>query len=135
MENYTNNTTETKTKFCRHCGGQMPATDNICTTCGKKQDETPMYQQPPQYQQPQIIINNANTNTNTNINGGMNTGKPKNKWISFALCVFLGYFGAHKFYEGKIGTGILYLCTFGLFFVGVFIDFITILNKPNPYYV
>ncbi len=31
--------------------------------------------------------------------------------------------GAHKFYEEQIGTGILYLCTFGLFGIGSLINF------------
>ena len=51
------------------------------------------------------------------------------------LCIFLGFFGAHKFYEGKTGLGILYLFTGGLFFIGIIVDLITILCKPNPYYV
>ena len=84
--------------------------------------------------QPQIVINNSNTNMNQNLIG-MGIVKEKNKWIALALCFFLGYIGAHKFYEGKIGLGILYLFTGGLFFIGVVIDFISLLTKPNPYYV
>ena len=60
---------------------------------------------------------------------------PKNKWVAFLLCLFLGYFGAHKFYEGRIGMGILYLFTFGLFGIRWLIDLIILLTKPNPYYV
>lgn len=52
-----------------------------------------------------------------------------NKWTIFLLCLFLGYLGVHKFYEGKIGMGILYLCTFGLFGFGWLIDLILILTK------
>lgn len=33
----------------------------------------------------------------------------KNKWVAFLLCLFLGVIGVHKFYEGKIGMGILYI--------------------------
>ncbi len=36
----------------------------------------------------------------------------------FWICVFTGFFGIHKFIEGKIGAGILYYCTAGLFCVG-----------------
>lgn len=61
--------------------------------------------------------------------------KEKNKWIAFLLCVFLGIFGAHKFYEGRTVAGILYLFTCGLFGFGWFIDCITLLCKPNPYYI
>ncbi|MDE6260587.1 MAG: TM2 domain-containing protein [Oscillospiraceae bacterium] len=51
------------------------------------------------------------------------------------LCVFLGFLGAHKFYERKIGMGILYIFTFGIFGIGWLIDIITILFKPVIYYV
>ncbi len=43
-------------------------------------------------------------------------------WIDFFICLFLGMFGVHKFRERKIGIGILYLCTMGLFGIGWFID-------------
>ena len=67
---------------------------------------------------------------------GFISGQKKcDKWIALMLCIFLGFFGAHKFYEGKTGLGILYLFTGGLFFIGIIVDLITILCKPNPYYV
>ena len=58
----------------------------------------------------------------------------KSKWVSFFLCLCLGFFGAHKFYEGRILLGILYVCTAGLFGVGIIIDLIVLFFKPNPYY-
>ncbi len=76
----------------------------------------------------QIIINNTNTNINSDRNRYM-----KNKWISLALCLILGYLGAHKFYEGKYILGVLYIFTFGLFGLGVLVDAITLVFKPNPY--
>jgi len=42
------------------------------------------------------------------------------------LLTFLGLFGIHRFYQGKIITGIIYLCTGGLFAVGVIYDFWTL---------
>ena len=59
----------------------------------------------------------------------------KNKWVALLLCVFLGWFGVHKFYEGKILFGIVYLFTFGLFGIGWIVDIIILLFKPNPYCV
>lgn len=61
--------------------------------------------------------------------------QPKNKWTAFFLCLFLGIFGIHKFYEGKVLLGIVYFFTMGLFTVGVVVDLIVLLLKPNPYYL
>ena len=43
-------------------------------------------------------------------------------WRKFAVCALLGYLGAHKFMEKKIGQGFLYLFTLGLFGVGWIVD-------------
>lgn len=55
--------------------------------------------------------------------------------VALVLCLFLGIFGAHKFYQGKIGLGILYIFTLGLLGIGWFVDIIVllirILDKPS----
>lgn len=106
----------------------------LCTVCGRQVEQL---QGTESSQQPQIVINNANNNVNTNtaIAAGAPIGKRKSKWVCFFLWLFLGLFGAHKFYDGRIGTGIIYMLTLGFFGIGWFIDFFGILNKPNPYYV
>ena len=115
-------------KFCKHCGGKIPADAVVCTLCGRQ------VEQMAQSGAPNIVINNANQNTNSNVNAYV-AAKARNKWVSLCLCLFLGVFGAHKFYEGKAGLGVLYLFTGGLLGIGAVIDFITILFKPNPYFV
>ena len=42
------------------------------------------------------------------------------------LCFFLGALGVHRFYVGKIGTGVLQLLTFGGLGIWAMIDFIMI---------
>ncbi|MDM3871538.1 TM2 domain-containing protein [Porticoccus sp. W117] len=46
---------------------------------------------------------------------------------AFLLCFFLGPLGAHRFYAGKIGTGILHLLTLGALGIWTLIDFIMII--------
>jgi len=46
--------------------------------------------------------------------------------IAWILLTFLGVFGVHRLYQGKWITGILYLFTGGLFFIGVLYDFWTL---------
>ena len=50
----------------------------------------------------------------------------KSRMIALVLCILLGEFGFHYFYVGKIGAGILYLCTFGLFGFGWLVDIVRI---------
>ena len=120
------------TKFCKFCGAKIPVDAVICTSCGRQVEELKQTQQT--NQTPNIVINNSNNNVNTNMVGG-HPVKPKNKWVAVLLCLFLGCVGGHKFYEGKIGMGILYIFTLGLFGIGAFIDLLILLFKPNPYYV
>ncbi len=46
--------------------------------------------------------------------------------VAWILLTFLGPFGAHRFYMGKWGTGLIYLFTGGLLAIGWAYDFCTL---------
>ena len=105
------------TKFCKHCGEKIDADCVVCPKCGKQVEELKRNQP--------IVINNTNTNTLTS---QQDDGYPyKKKWIAFVLALFLGGLGIHRFYVGKLGTGIIWLLTGGLLFIGWILDVIMIL--------
>jgi len=52
----------------------------------------------------------------------------KSKMVTLILEIFLGGLGVHRFYVGKIGTGLIYLFTGALFGIGWIYDLITILT-------
>lgn len=112
-------------KYCKYCAAQIPMEAVLCVKCGRQVEQLQNAPAPNQ----QVIINAM---PQTMI---MPTGKRIDKWVAFVLAFFLGALGVHRFYEGKIGTGILWLLTGGIFGIGWLVDWITILTKPNPYYV
>lgn len=131
-------------KFCKHCGAKIFEDSVICTNCGRQVEELESNND----LSGGIHINNvSNSNSSSSAsasaaavaqqNGMGMTRPPKeiNKITALILCVLFGWVGAHKFYEGRVGLGILYIFTMGLFGIGWIVDFIIILTKPNPYYV
>jgi TM2 domain-containing membrane protein YozV len=51
---------------------------------------------------------------------------PRSRLVALLFCILLGVFGVHRFYVGKIGTGILMLLTIGGLGIWVMIDLILI---------
>ena len=86
-------------KYCSSCGEQIKAAAEICPHCGVRQMPVP---------------------------GSAGTSE-KSFAAVLILCFLLGGFGIHRFYVGKIGTGILTILTIGGFFgIWPFIDLIVI---------
>ena len=77
-----------------------------------QQPQQPMMQQPmpQQPQQPQYVVQTSS----------------KSKMTALLLCIFLGGIGVHRFYVGKVGTGVLYIFTGALLGIGWLIDIIKI---------
>jgi TM2 domain-containing membrane protein YozV len=51
---------------------------------------------------------------------------PKDYNLTWILLVFLGVFGIHRFYLGKILTGVLWFFTGGFFLMGYLYDLLTL---------
>ena len=111
---------------CSACGA--PIENGYCSYCGtnyQKQNQPRSSQR--QQQRGYTVFNNQREESGPMTEEVIDYPPAKNKMIALLLCIFLGYIGAHKFYQGKIGMGILYLLTGGLFGVGWIIDIIWIL--------
>ena len=52
----------------------------------------------------------------------------KSRLVALLMCANFGMFGGHRFYAGKTGTGLIYLFTFGIFFIGFLVDLIAIMT-------
>ena len=110
---------------CEKCGAE--STDKFCPYCGS---EMP-------YSGPNtVIINNyyngePNTSEEDMIHRSYTKKRvyysSKRKSVALLLCIFLGIVGAHYFYVGKVGKGILFLFTGGLFGIGWIVDICIIL--------
>lgn len=126
-------------KICPYCGANVSKSLPYCTGCGEVfyenckrscgnnvyQSQGNMcqesYNEPVQASQTHITAND--------IELFRRLKEKKNKQTVFFLCLFFGLFGIHKFYEGKIGVGLLYLFTFGLFGIGWIRDLIEISKR------
>ncbi len=50
----------------------------------------------------------------------------KSRTVALLLCFFLGWFGGHRFYVNKIGTGLLMMFTMGGFGMWYFVDLVMV---------
>lgn len=86
-------------KYCSKCGAEIHDDAVICPKCGCQIATLP---------KPQDVSEKS--------------------WVAtLLLCFFLGVFGVHRFYVGKVGTGVVMLLTLGAFGIWALIDFIIII--------
>ncbi len=96
--------------FCKKCGKEIDDNSKFCPNCGANlQDEIEVIDS---YSAPKAK------------NGS--TSKSRGLALIFACLGLFTIAGIHRFYVGKIGTGILWLLTGGLLGIGTLIDIVLI---------
>ncbi len=117
--------------FCRNCGKELTGTPEICLGCGAKPLAGNSFCQ----------ACGAETNPLAEIciKCGVRLGKAeavdissKSRLATTLLCILpawiVGIAGIHRFYLGKIGTGIAMLLTLGGLGIWTLIDFIYVVS-------
>lgn len=129
--------------FCTRCGTQIPDGAAFCPGCGAPADNSPpdpqantgdwnrQYQPSggqPNYGYGQPNYSQPNYGQNRPYYGA--GPRPKERLVAIILCCvgFCGLSGLHRFYTGKIGTGVLWLLTGGCFLIGTIVDLIALLD-------
>lgn len=119
---------------CKHCGAEVGSEYRLCPYC-RTELEYPTQNQNNGGGQPTIIVQNVISNENA-VSNRNNVGyavrsvacSPKSKKLTLILAIALGFFGIHRFYVGKVGSGIVWLFTGGGFFFGYIYDIIKVLS-------
>lgn len=118
-------------KICPMCGAFMKT--NVCEYCRyeievpeEEVKKEPEYQEKQVFVQPNTIVSNQPIYGQNQYDYKVDAVSEKNKIVAFVLCFFLGYMGVHHFYVGKIGYGIVYFFTMGIFGFGWLIDLVLI---------
>ncbi|MBQ4639309.1 MAG: TM2 domain-containing protein [Clostridia bacterium] len=117
---------------CSSCGAQLQEGASFCSYCGTGVDEGTARGENTSVQH--IHVHNhyyeqqpEDARVVETVYVREEARSPKSRVILLVLYFVLGYVGAHKFYSGRIGMGVLYAVTGGIFGIGLFVDFFSIL--------
>jgi len=91
--------------FCHACGKEVAAEVSFCPNCGAALRTSAMG---PGYRAEKAM-------------------SPYSRLAALLLCLFLGGLGVHRFYVGKVGTGVAMIFTLGGLGIWVLIDLIMII--------
>ena len=121
----------TQVKYCGECGVSLPECAVFCGECGTSITDflTPQQENsrlPREKSAPPLRAKSQQNTISTNTGG-------KSKITAILLGIFLGGFGAHKFYMGSWGWGIVYLLTCWLWipFIVALVEWIRYLLMSN----
>ena len=120
--------------FCEYCGTKMPIEKVEAQTINAETVIVNNYyteerQTGPSYQQSQQQPPYASAPYGNAYSADPQIyASPKSRTITLLLCVFLGIFGAHRFYLRRYALGILYFFTLGIFGIGWLVDIVLVLT-------
>ncbi|RQG93179.1 NINE protein [Natrarchaeobius halalkaliphilus] len=107
-------------KHCLNCGDQIKAEAAVCPTCGFNQSDTLEGSHEDRAENEKYCVEcGATINRQAEICPECGVRQPSasgsgdtDKIAAGVLALLLGGLGAHKFYQGRMKLGVLYLCFF-----------------------
>lgn len=117
--------------YCAYCKSHIFHRDQKCPNCGSTHfctDDEPAPAEKPR--EPDVAYHTVYVEKPVYRTVYVETPARSDKsWVAaLILCLLFGGAGFHRFYVGKIGTGLMFLLTVGWFGIGWLVDIIMILS-------